>query len=151
MALAAAERYGRWRRRPEGTPHRLDHFAEKAVRAVIERVLPAAIGPLLAAAEDVALILRPGRHRVRRTRSRRAWRTPWRPATTWATRSSPKRSPKDSCTRATSAASCSDIDSRQALEAAVQTLGEKVAAAGSKLDGVLLQREVPAESRRWSE
>jgi len=58
IALAAAERYGRWRRRPVGTPVTLAPFARDAIRAVVDRVLAGADGPRWLAARDVALVLR---------------------------------------------------------------------------------------------
>ena len=39
LALAAVERYGRWRRRERGNVCELDRFARETIRAVIERVL----------------------------------------------------------------------------------------------------------------
>lgn len=38
LALAAAARYGAWRRRPTGTPLVLDAFARQAIRAIVDRV-----------------------------------------------------------------------------------------------------------------
>jgi acetyl coenzyme A synthetase (ADP forming)-like protein len=58
IALAAAERYSRWRDRPEGRCLSLEPFAQAAVRAVIDRVVtrddkPAWLGP-----RDLATVLR---------------------------------------------------------------------------------------------
>lgn len=58
VALAAAERYGRWRRRPIGTPFVLDAFAREAVRAVVDRVLAGADGPRWLAPDDLTTVLR---------------------------------------------------------------------------------------------
>ncbi len=58
LALAAAERYGRWRRRPRGTVLELGRFAESAVRAVIDRVLAGRAEPCWLGPEDLALVLR---------------------------------------------------------------------------------------------
>jgi acyl-CoA synthetase (NDP forming) len=58
MALAAAERYGRWRARPAGTVRTLDPFAESAVRAVVDRVLRDADGPRWLEPTDLAIVLR---------------------------------------------------------------------------------------------
>ena len=58
LALASAERYGRWRRRPAGTPFVLDRLARDTIRAVVDRVLATATGPLWLAAKDLATILR---------------------------------------------------------------------------------------------
>src|SRR5581483_10257688 len=57
LALAAAERYGRWRARPRGTAHQLDRFAASAVRAVVDRVLAAGDEPRWLEARDVATVL----------------------------------------------------------------------------------------------
>jgi acyl-CoA synthetase (NDP forming) len=57
-ALAAAEWYGRWRRRPRGTVRSLGTFAEGAIRAVVDRVLAAGDGPTWLAPADVATVLR---------------------------------------------------------------------------------------------
>ena len=58
LALAAAERYGRWRRRPRGTVVELGSFEESAVRAVIDRVLAGGDEPRWLAPADVAMVLR---------------------------------------------------------------------------------------------
>jgi acetate---CoA ligase (ADP-forming) len=58
LALAAAERYGRWRRRPRGTVVELDSFEDSAVRAVIDRVLAGGDEPRWLAPADVAMVLR---------------------------------------------------------------------------------------------
>ena len=58
LALAAAERYGRWRRRPRGTVVELGRFEESAVRAVIDRVLAGGGEPRWLAADDLAMVLR---------------------------------------------------------------------------------------------
>jgi acyl-CoA synthetase (NDP forming) len=58
-ALAAAVRYGRWRARPTGTALELEPFAERVIRAVVDRVLAApADGPRWMAPGDVMTILR---------------------------------------------------------------------------------------------
>lgn len=57
-ALAAAARYAAWRRRPRGTALELDHFAEQAIRAVVDRLLAEATGPLWVPPRELATILR---------------------------------------------------------------------------------------------
>ena len=57
LALSAAVRYGRWRTRPLGTPLSLSPFAHSAVRAVIDRVLAHASGPLWLQPGDLATVL----------------------------------------------------------------------------------------------
>jgi acetyl coenzyme A synthetase (ADP forming)-like protein len=141
MALAAAERYGRWRRRPEGTPHRLDRFAERAVRAVIERVAARGTEPRWLEPRDVALLLR--RAGIEYAHSERV-------AVDEAVESGEEMGyPLVAKAIGEGILHKSDIggvilgiDSRPALENAVRTLRERVQAAGARLDGVLLQREV---------
>ncbi|HZP42332.1 MAG TPA: GNAT family N-acetyltransferase [Candidatus Binatia bacterium] len=58
LALAAAERYARWRRRPAGEVVTLAPFAVSAVRAVVARVLAGATGPLWLEPDDVKTLLR---------------------------------------------------------------------------------------------
>jgi acetyl coenzyme A synthetase (ADP forming)-like protein len=58
MALAAATRYGRWRRRPVGRLETLAPFARDAVRAVIDRALAGAEGAIWLRAEDLSTVLR---------------------------------------------------------------------------------------------
>jgi acyl-CoA synthetase (NDP forming) len=142
MALAAAERYGRWRRRPEGTPHRLDHFTEKAVRAVIERVVPEQSERCWLQPNDVALILRlVGIEYAHSEQASVADAVEVGDDMGYPLVA--KAIAKGLVHKSDIGGVVLGIDSRPALEAAVRTLGEKVAAAGSKLDGVLLQREVP--------
>jgi acetyl coenzyme A synthetase (ADP forming)-like protein len=58
LALSAAARYGRWRRRPAGTCETLKPFARDAVRAVLERVLKETGQPCWLGNEDVRTVLR---------------------------------------------------------------------------------------------
>lgn len=58
VALAAAHRYGQWRRRPRGEAYALGSFAHGVVRAVAERVLADAPGPRWLSFPDLATILR---------------------------------------------------------------------------------------------
>lgn len=58
LALAAANRYGRWRERPPGRTLDLRPFERSAIRAVIDRVLISAGGPTWLEAEDLATVLR---------------------------------------------------------------------------------------------
>ena len=57
-ALAATVRYARWRSRPTGSALDLEPFAERAIRAVVERILADTDGPLWVTATDAATILR---------------------------------------------------------------------------------------------
>ncbi len=56
-ALSAAERYGRWRRRPKGSPYRLAPEAAARVRRIIDGVSKDREGPAWLQTPDVAAIL----------------------------------------------------------------------------------------------
>ena len=63
MALAAATRYSRWRTRPEGKELELDAFATSAIRAVVDRILADASSrgsnePIWLEPTDLAAVLR---------------------------------------------------------------------------------------------
>ena len=57
LALGAAHRYGKWRRRPAGDVLELDDFTVDAARAVVDRVLAGATQPIWLEAADVATLL----------------------------------------------------------------------------------------------
>ncbi|MGE3499242.1 MAG: GNAT family N-acetyltransferase [Candidatus Binatia bacterium] len=56
-ALAAAARYGAWLRRPRGTALELDRYAEETVRAIIDRLMRTASGPLWVPQSEIRAIL----------------------------------------------------------------------------------------------
>jgi acetyl coenzyme A synthetase (ADP forming)-like protein len=58
LVLAAAERYGRWLRRPRGEVLKLSPFAVSAVRAVVDRVLESLTEPRWLEPTDVETLLR---------------------------------------------------------------------------------------------
>jgi acetyl coenzyme A synthetase (ADP forming)-like protein len=58
MALAAAERWARWRVRPRGRSLTLGRLAETTIRAIVDRVLADADGPRWLEADDLATVLR---------------------------------------------------------------------------------------------
>jgi acetyl coenzyme A synthetase (ADP forming)-like protein len=58
LALAAAERYGRWRERPRGEVLALPPFAVGLVRAVIDRIVGASSEPQWLAPNDLQTVLR---------------------------------------------------------------------------------------------
>jgi acyl-CoA synthetase (NDP forming) len=58
LALSSAERYSRWRKRPTGSFLSFDKFTQSAIRAVIDRVLAAAHGPVWLEPADIATVLR---------------------------------------------------------------------------------------------
>jgi acetate---CoA ligase (ADP-forming) len=141
MALAAAHRYARWRERPRGAVLELSSFAMGAVRAVVDRALNGASGPIWLAPEDIATILRAAGIEV-----------------ALAERASVADAPRvaDSIgyplvakVIAPGVTHKSDIGgvimglhSPLAVAKAAVTLAERARAAGAALEGVLLQREV---------
>ncbi|HVA39639.1 MAG TPA: GNAT family N-acetyltransferase [Candidatus Binataceae bacterium] len=141
MALAAACRYARWRERPRGTALELSPFAMGAVRAVVDRALKDAGGPIWLAPEDIATILRAAGIEV-----------------ALAERASVADAPQiaDSIgyplvakVIAPGVTHKSDIGgvimglhSPLAVAEAAVTLAERARTAGAALEGVLLQREV---------
>jgi acetyl coenzyme A synthetase (ADP forming)-like protein len=142
LALAAAERYARWRRRPRGEVLKLDRTAQGVVRAVIDRVVeqggagwlaPRDVAMLLAAvgidqaaaehasiAEAVATAERLGYPLVAKVVS------------------------PDVLHKSDVGGVILGLRSRREVASAVRTLEERMAKIGARLDGVLLQREVPA-------
>jgi acyl-CoA synthetase (NDP forming) len=141
MALAAAEGYGRWRSRPRGDPLRLDRLAESAVRAVVDRVLAGADAPRWLGARDLATVLR-------------ASGIPFADAEEAAPADAAATAerlgyPLVAKAIAPGLLHKSDVggvvlglDSPAAVTQAVETLATRLHAAGSRLEGVLLQREV---------
>jgi acetate---CoA ligase (ADP-forming) len=141
IALAAAHRYARWRERPRGTALELGSFAMGAVRAVVDRALAGADGPIWLAPEDIATILRAAGIEV-----------------ALAERASVADAPRvaDSIgyplvakVIAPGVPHKSDIGgvimglhSPVAVAEAALALAERARVAGATLDGVLLQREV---------
>lgn len=57
FALLSAYRHGRWLARPQGTSMMLTTFSAGAIRAVVDRVLESASGPVWLGPDDTALIL----------------------------------------------------------------------------------------------
>src|SRR5581483_4017894 len=141
MALAAAERYGRWRRRPRGTPVRLDRCAETAIRAVIDRVLASADGPRWLEAADLAMVLHAAGIPV-------AAAEQVSPADAVAA-AERLGFPLVAKAIAPGVLHKSDvggvilgIDSAAAVARAADTLAARMRDVGTTLDGILLQREV---------
>ncbi len=140
-ALAAAVRWGRWRRRVTGSPLALSAFARDAVRAVVERVLATAHGPTWLEPEDLATILRAAgidyAEIVRATPGGATAAGPRLGYPLVAKAVSPGLLP-GSDLRGVELG----LDGPVALAAAVERLGRRLAEAGRRLDGVLLQRQV---------
>ena len=140
-ALAAAVRWGRWRRRTTGSPLALSGFAHDAVRAVIERVLATADGPTWLEPEDLATILRAAgidfAEIVRATREGAVAAAPRLGYPLVAKAISPGLLPGSELRGVELG-----LHGPEELAAAVDRLGGRLAEAGRRLDGVLLQREV---------
>jgi acetyl coenzyme A synthetase (ADP forming)-like protein len=144
MALAAAERYGRWRARPAGAAVSLDRFAAAAARAVVDRVLAAASAPAWLGPDDLSTVLRAAGIDFAAGES-----VPADPAGA-AAASERLGYPLVAKAIAPGLLHKSDVGgvilglrSPDDVAAAVQALGARVRAHGSALAGVFLQREVP--------
>jgi acetyl coenzyme A synthetase (ADP forming)-like protein len=141
LALAAAERYGRWRARPRGTVLSLDQFAEGTIRAVIDRLLaerqesqwlrPNDIGTVLraagiafAAGEETSLADAPA------TAERLGF-----PLVV-------KAMAPDLLHKSDVGGVVLGLESAAAVAAAVETLQTRMHAIGVRLESVLVQREV---------
>jgi acetyl coenzyme A synthetase (ADP forming)-like protein len=141
LALAAAERYARWRARPRGTTVRIGRFEESAVRAVVERVLARGDQAPWLAARDLATVLG-------------AAGIPFAVTEEVAPDEAVAAAERLGFPLVAKAAAPgllhkSDVggvvlglDSAGAVADAVRTLASRMEAVGSRLDGVLLQREV---------
>ena len=141
LALAKAERYGRWRQRPRGVPLGLDRFARSTVRAVIDRVMAQAQGPQWLQTKDLAMLLRSAGIDF-------APAEQTTPAEAVAT-AERMGYPLVAKVVAPGVIHKSDVggvimglESPEAVRAAADTLVERMRAIGAQLDGILLQREV---------
>jgi acetyl coenzyme A synthetase (ADP forming)-like protein len=140
-ALAAAERYGRWRKRPRGDVQRLDGEARARVRAIATAAVrdggdarwlePSEVGALLAAAGiplAAAAMVAPGE--APEAAARLGF-----PVVAKAV--APGLLHKSDV-----GAVILGLESAAQVEAAVETLRQRLSAAGYTLENVLLQREV---------
>jgi acyl-CoA synthetase (NDP forming) len=141
LALAAVERYGRWRRRPVGPPLVLDRLARDTIRAVVDRVLATATGPLWLDPKDLATILCAAG--IDLAASEQA-----APAEAVAT-AERLGYPLVAKVIAPALLHKSDVggvimglESADAVAAAIDTLAERMRASGTPFEAVLLQREV---------
>jgi len=141
MALAAAERYGRWRTRPRGQALALDRMAQTTIRAVVDRALAGADGPRWLEPLDLATVLRAAGIAFADAET-----VPPSDAVAAAERMG---FPLVAKAIAPGVVHKSDVggvvlglDSCDAVERAVASLGERMRAIGTALEGVLLQREV---------
>ncbi len=139
-ALAAAERYGRWKRRPTGIAHVLTPFAADAVRAVVDRVGRA--GAEWLDVGDVTTVLRAAGLEVADAEVTSVADV--------AAAADRLGYPLVAKAIAPGILHKSDVggvivglQSAADAEDAARTLATRMAAIGAPLDGILLQREVP--------
>jgi acyl-CoA synthetase (NDP forming)/RimJ/RimL family protein N-acetyltransferase len=141
-ALAAATRWSQWRTRDPGTALAFGTFAREAIRAVVDRVLAGAGEPVWLEPEDLVTILRAAgigfAETVRATPEGAAAAAPRLGYPLVAKALSPGLLP-GSDLRGVELG----LDGPDALVAAIDRLGARLAEHGLRLDGVLLQREVP--------
>jgi acetyl coenzyme A synthetase (ADP forming)-like protein len=141
LALAAAERYGRWRQRPSGVPLMLTPFGKSAIRAVIDRVLTDAAAPCWLETNDVATVLRAAGIALAAGEE-----TSLADAEAVAERIGyplvAKVMHADILQKSDAGGAITGLDSAAAVRAAVLTLAGRMAASGRTLERVLLQREV---------
>jgi acyl-CoA synthetase (NDP forming) len=142
-ALAAAERYGRWRRRPAGRVLTLDRFAQDAIRAVVDRVLAAADGPRWLDPGDLATVLG-------------AAGIPYAASEVVAPEEAPaaaetlgfplvaKVVSADIVHKSDVGGVVRGLQTAAAVREAVGLIAERMLAAHARLEGILLQREISA-------
>ncbi len=142
QALAAAERYGRWRTRPPGTPLTLSRFAREMIRAVVDRVLAADNRPQWLQPRDCASLLR-----AAEIEFAAAEVSAVADAAATAERMGyplvAKAIAPGVLHKSDVGGVIMDLESAAAVAAAAQTLAERMRAMGVDLDGVLLQRQIP--------
>ncbi len=142
IALSAAERYGRWRERPRGSVLALEPFAREAIRAVIDRILAAASGPVWLDPPDLAIILRAsgiefaaaeqvGVGEVLCTAERMGY-----PLVL-------KVQAAEVIHKSDVGGVITGLNSHEDVAAALETLDQRMQRIGVRLERVLLQREVP--------
>lgn len=142
MALSAAQRYGRWRARPAGSVLSLDRFSTATVRAVIDRVLER-VGSYWLEPADIATVLQAcgiefaTSEVVEPELALSAAERLGFPLVAKAV--APGLLHKSDV-----GGVIRGLDDIDAVEAAVDTLRNRVAHAGYALSGVQLQREVSA-------
>src|SRR5262245_11124970 len=147
LALSAAVRYGRWRARPRGTLLSLSPFAHSAVRAVIDRVLAQAAGPLWLQPGDLATVLGAAGITLATTEQT----TPAEAVATAERLGYPlvaKIVSPDVLHKSDVGGVILSLDTPAAVASAVDTLVARTQRIGARLDGILLQRQVSSEIGR---
>ena len=141
-ALAAAERYGRWRSRPRGEPVRLTARARSAVRAIVDRALAGHDQPFWLDPIDAQDLLRAADIAIADARLVTADRAPALAESMGYPLVAKAVSP-GLLHKSDIGGVALGLHSVDDVRAAVSTLRERLAAAGRTLEHVLLQREVP--------
>jgi acetate---CoA ligase (ADP-forming) len=141
MALAAAARYGRWRERPRGEVHTLGRFAHETIRTVVDRALEGAETSRWLSPTDLAIILRAAGIEVAL-----AERTNVAEAITVAERLGyplvAKAIVPGLIHKSDVGCVILDLNSGDAVADALRTLQQRTNAIGSRLEDVLLQRQI---------
>lgn len=141
LALAAAHRYGRWRRRPRGTVHTLDRFSYTAVRAVVDRLLATAEEPVWVSPADLATMLWAAGIRFAPGQLTTPAEAP--AAAEWFGYPLVAKAIAPGLVHKSDVGGVVlDLECAADVAAAVNTLEERMRAAGLSLEGVLLQRQV---------
>jgi acyl-CoA synthetase (NDP forming) len=142
MALAAAYRYKSWCSRPRGAPLTLSPFARSAVRAVVNRVLAGADEPRWLDAGDLVTVLRAAGIEVAYTEQ-----TTVEDAAAVAGRIGyplvAKVVSRDVVHKSDVGGVIMGLNSAAEVAAGVATLKERMRTRGARLEGILLQREIP--------
>jgi acetate---CoA ligase (ADP-forming) len=141
LVLAAAHRYARWRERPRGAALELSPFATSAVRAVVDRALKAADGPIWLAPEEVAMILRAAGIEVALSERTSVADAP-QVADSVGYPLVAKMIAPTVTHKSDIGGVIMGLHSPVAVAEAAVTLAERARAAGAALEGMLLQREV---------
>lgn len=141
LALAAASRYSRWRRRPPGQMFELERFAASSIRAVIDRAIAAGSGPAWLSPEDVASVL------CAAGIGHAAWeRVTLEDAASAAERMGyplvAKLLSPDVLHKTEVGGVILGLDSAEDVARAASTLAERARAHGARFEGILLQREI---------
>ncbi|HEV8479502.1 MAG TPA: acetate--CoA ligase family protein, partial [Candidatus Eisenbacteria bacterium] len=141
QALSAAVGYGSWLARPRGTPARFDPAATKAIRALVDRVTAVTTEHRWMPAADVNVLLKAAGIPAAMTiqiESAHAEQEAERLGYPLVA----KAVAKGLVHKSDAGGVILGLHSRADVARAVQQLEERMRAAGTKLDGVLLQREI---------
>ena len=142
-ALAAAYRYGRWRARPQGTPMQLSSFAHDTVRAIVDRALEAHDRPQWLSPADLWTLL----CAVDITCAAAEQTTPSEAIAVANRLGYPlvaKVVSPDVLHKTDVGGVIMGLGTAEAVTQAVDTLCERMQRIEARLDGILLQREVPS-------